>query len=180
MHTHFLVFKESPACTISTFTRLCYNQLSLGFPGGASGKEPTCQCGRLKRHGFNPWFRKTPWRRGWQPTPVLLPRECQGERSLAGYSPWGHRVRHNWVGTLDSGIKCPPQNVSIHRTDSYHTWLHAMCSSGFWGLKSSREEHPCPCGALIPVEGVNAEKQANRSVTGDRVKSMTHATSNKE
>ena len=46
-----------------------------GFPGGASGKEPACQCKRQKRHGFDPWVRKFPWRRAWQPTPVLLPGE---------------------------------------------------------------------------------------------------------
>ena len=38
-----------------------------------------------------------PWRRKWQPTPVLLPGEFQGQRSLAGYSPWGRRVGHDWV-----------------------------------------------------------------------------------
>ena len=32
-----------------------------------------------------------PWRRKWQPTPVFLPRESHGQRSLAGYSPWGHK-----------------------------------------------------------------------------------------
>ena len=31
-----------------------------GFPGGASGKEPTCQCGRHKRQGFDPWVGKIP------------------------------------------------------------------------------------------------------------------------
>ena len=36
---------------------------ALGFPGGASGKEPTCQWRRPKRCGFNPWVRKIPWRR---------------------------------------------------------------------------------------------------------------------
>ena len=35
----------------------------MGFPGGASGKEPACQCRRLKRHGFSPWVGKIPWRR---------------------------------------------------------------------------------------------------------------------
>ena len=39
----------------------------MGFPGGASGKEPSCQCRRYKRHGFDPWVRKIPWRRAWQP-----------------------------------------------------------------------------------------------------------------
>ena len=60
-----------------------------GFLGGASGKEPACQCRRLKRHGFDPWVKKFPWRRAWQPTPVFLSRESHGQRSLAGYSPWG-------------------------------------------------------------------------------------------
>ena len=43
------------------------------------------QCGR---HGFDPWVRKIPWRRKWQPTPVFLPGEFHAQRSLAGYSPW--------------------------------------------------------------------------------------------
>ena len=46
-----------------------------GFPGGASAKEPACQCRRHKRCGFYPWFGKIPRRRAWQPTPVFLPRE---------------------------------------------------------------------------------------------------------
>ena len=49
----------------------CHNP--QGFPGGVVGKEPACQCRRCKRHGFNPWFGKIPWRRNWQPTPVFLP-----------------------------------------------------------------------------------------------------------
>ena len=64
---------------------------SLGFPGSASGKEPTCT------HGFDPWVGKSPWRRAWQPTPVFLPVESPGQRSWAGYSPWGRRVRHDFL-----------------------------------------------------------------------------------
>ena len=41
--------------------------------------------------GFDPWVRKIPWRRNWHPTPVLLPGEPHGGRSLVGYSPWGHK-----------------------------------------------------------------------------------------
>ena len=40
--------------------------------------------------GFDPWVGKIPWRRAWQPTPVFLPGESHGQRSLRGYSPWGH------------------------------------------------------------------------------------------
>ena len=37
------------------------------------------------------WVGKIPWRRKWQPTPVLLPGESHGRRSLVGYSPWGRK-----------------------------------------------------------------------------------------
>ena len=46
------------------------------------------QCGRP---GFDPWVRNIPWRRKWQPTLVLLPGESNGQRTLAGYSPWGSK-----------------------------------------------------------------------------------------
>ena len=62
-----------------------------GLPGGASGKESACQCRRCKRCGFDPWVGKISWRRKWQPTPVFLPGESHGQRSLVGYSLWGHK-----------------------------------------------------------------------------------------
>ena len=46
---------------------------------------------RCKRWRFNPWVGKIPWRRARQPTPVFLPGESHGQRSLAGYSPWSHK-----------------------------------------------------------------------------------------
>ena len=64
---------------------------SLGFPGGAGGKEPTCQCRRLKRCGFDSWVGKIPLRRKWQPTLVFLLGESHRQRSLVGYSPWGRK-----------------------------------------------------------------------------------------
>ena len=62
-----------------------------GFPGGARGEEPTCQCRRPKRRRFVLWVGKIPWRRAGQPTPVFLPGKSHGQRNLAGYSPWGHK-----------------------------------------------------------------------------------------
>ena len=41
--------------------------------------------------GFDPWVGKIPWRRKWQPTPVLLPGKFHGRKSLVGYSPWGRK-----------------------------------------------------------------------------------------
>ena len=57
----------------------------LGIPGGSDGKESACNAGRP---GFDPWVRKIPWRREWLPTPISLPGEFPGQRSLVGYSPW--------------------------------------------------------------------------------------------
>ena len=46
---------------------------------------------RSERCGFHLWVGKIPWRRAWQPTPVFLPGECHGQRSLAGYRPLSHK-----------------------------------------------------------------------------------------
>ena len=62
-----------------------------GPPRWLSSKESACQCSRRRRPGFDPWVRKMPWRRKWQLTPVFLPGESQGQRSLADYSPRGHK-----------------------------------------------------------------------------------------
>ena len=50
-----------------------------------SDKESVCQCRKCKRHRFNPWVRKIPWKRKWQPTPVFLPGKFHGQRSLVAY-----------------------------------------------------------------------------------------------
>ena len=73
--------------------------LKTGFPGDASGKEPAFQCKRPKRLRFDPWVGKIPWRRKWQPTPVLLPEESHGQRTLVGYSPWGRKESETTVLT---------------------------------------------------------------------------------
>ena len=76
--------KDKREASVMKFSS-CLRQVLLSFPAGASDKE----CRRHKRLGFDPWVRKMPWRRAWQPTPVSLPGEPHGQRSLAGYSPWG-------------------------------------------------------------------------------------------
>ena len=78
----------------SIFDKLIFNLLSVqfsGFPAGDSSKEPAWQCRRLKRRRLDPWFRRIPWRRAWQPTPVFLPGESHGQRSFVGYSPLGRK-----------------------------------------------------------------------------------------
>ena len=57
------------------------------IPGDSGGQESA----QFRSTGFDPWVRKIPWRREWQPTPVLLPGEIHGRKSLEGYSPWCHK-----------------------------------------------------------------------------------------
>ena len=57
-----------------------------GFPGGSDGKVSACNVGDL---GSIPGSGRCPWIRKWQPTPVFLSGKFHGQRSLAGYSPWG-------------------------------------------------------------------------------------------
>ena len=54
-------------------------------------KNPSANAGDIMRCGFDPWVGKIPWRRKWQPAPVLLSGESHGQRSLAGYSPQSHK-----------------------------------------------------------------------------------------
>ena len=58
-----------------------------GPPWWLGDKEPACPCRRHKRHAFDPWVGKIPWRRAWQPIPVFLPGASHQQRSLACYSP---------------------------------------------------------------------------------------------
>ena len=87
-----------------------------------SGKESACQCERNKRHGFNPWVGKIPWRRKWQPTPVFLPGESHGQRSLAGYRPWGRKESHNWA----------TEHACMHTHESRGIQLQEMETHGNW------------------------------------------------
>ena len=77
--------------SVSFLKNIKFMSVFWSFPGGARSKETTCQCRIHKRPGFHPWVGKIPCRRAWQPTPVFLPGESHGQRSLAGYSPWSHK-----------------------------------------------------------------------------------------
>ena len=63
----------------------------------------------VQRPGFDPWVGKTPWRRKWLPTLVFLPRESHGQRSLAVYSPWSHKMSDT------------TEWLSLHFTSYIHT-----------------------------------------------------------
>ena len=84
---------------------LIYLSWPISLVNGKGGTDNACQSGRC---GFDPWVGMIPWRRKWQPTPVLLPGKSRGQRSLLGYSPWGHRrVGHHLV--MKQQQQCSPR-----------------------------------------------------------------------
>ena len=120
------------------------------FPGGASGKESACQCSSW---GFNSWVRKTPWRREWQYTPVFLPGQSHGQRSLVGYNPWGCKEWDTTENTYEDGF-IRPQLPDAVKLLSHPATVFALIPSSirrFWividflgrfssGRKSAREK----------------------------------------
>ena len=79
----------------------------MGFPGGASGKEPTCQGGRLRDAVSILAVRKIPWRSAWLHTPVFLPGESPGQRNLVGYSPKSPKESNTTEATEHSTAQAP-------------------------------------------------------------------------
>ena len=128
----------------------------MGFTGGASGKELTCQC-RRQKGWFNPWVGKI-WRRAWQPTPVFLPGESHGQRSLAGYSP---RDCKELDTTERLSTAQTAENYDLTILEAGKSRAKALQG---WVLQASVKEtlwRPClclsPCGgcwpsSLFPIE----------------------------
>ena len=69
-----------------------------GFPGDSVVKNLSADTGN-RRHRFDPWVGKIPWRRAWQPTPLFLPGEPHRQRCLAGSGPQGHTELDTTEGT---------------------------------------------------------------------------------
>ena len=104
----------------------------LGFPAGTGSKEPACQCRRHKRHWFNPWVRKIPWRRAWQPIPTFLPGESQGREAW-----WAtvHGVAKNWMTEVAQHTDIHGRSVFLFVCvfacflKTFHTAFHNGCTN---------------------------------------------------
>ena len=79
--------------------------------------------------GFDPWVGKILWRRAWQPTPVFLPEESHGERSVAGYSPWGRK---------ESDMT---EELTLHYPSKQHWFYKALIFLCLLGPPGSRGWH---------------------------------------
>ena len=116
----------------------CLKQLG-GLPRWCSGKESACQCRRRKRHEFNPWVGKTPWRRAWQPTPFLLPGESPWTEKPSGLQSMEAIVRG--VAELD-----PTERMCVHT----HTHTQLYCNFFERGKKPSLTLNSSVLNSRIP------------------------------
>ena len=111
----------------------------LGFPGSSDGKEYTCNAGDLSSV---PGLGKSPGGGHWQPTPIFLPGEFRGQRSLAGCSPWGRKESDTTerLGTATAlGHSCGTRDPSLVR-GSLVVAHGVSCST--------------VCGILVPQQGI--------------------------
>ena len=116
----------------------------LGLPSWLSGKESTCQCRRHKRRGFDPWVRKIPWRRKWQPTSVFLPGKSHGQRTwratvygvVKSQTQLGEMVtgrKARGLQTEEIGCKCQTFFLSLKQQEErYFPLLHTNLKRGFF------------------------------------------------
>ena len=107
-----VLFKHNPANTV-------WYYLWLGLPRGHSNKESACLCRRHRRHGFDHWVRKIPWRRKWWPSPIFLPGKSHGQRNLVGYSPWAHKELDTTElqNTITHTYACKINPISVHKPE---------------------------------------------------------------
>ena len=99
----------------------------MDFPGGSVVKNPPASAN--KRHWFDPRVGKIPRSRKWQPAPVFLPGKSHGQRSLAGYSPWGRKE-------LDR-----TQRMHAHMRMRTHTHTHTHTHTSGWKMDESNPAH---------------------------------------
>ena len=128
-----------------------------GLPGAACSKEPACQCGRLQRHRVSLWVGKVPRRRNWQPTPVVLPGESRGQRSLEGSQRVSQRVRYDRkrLSTSSSSLSRLPQGPRGKNSPADAGDVGDMGSiPGSGRAPGEGNGHPLQCSCLEnPMDG---------------------------
>ena len=104
-----------------------------GFPGGSDDKQSACKARDLSSI---PGSGRLPWRREWLSTPVILPGKSHGQRSLAGYSSYGHKKSDMTTNTRSITVTAikffiPASSTLMSQSAKYHFWLIIKCICKF-------------------------------------------------
>ena len=110
---------------------------------------------------FDPWVRKIPWRRKWQPTPVFLPGKSHGRRSLVGYSSWGCK-ESNMTYWLNNNHKIYIYVYSLFHKG--HTLLKARGMNLFHAFQFLM--HSMTCSRMTPISTAAATWHSSLYVSG--------------
>ena len=98
---------------------LCYRQC-WGFPAGSSGKESPANAGEPWKTRLDPQIGKILWRRKMQPTPVFLPGQSHGQRSLVGYSSRGHKESDTTERLITPPLE---EQVGVMSQEDFHACM---------------------------------------------------------
>ena len=137
-------------------------------------------CLQCRRCRLDPWVRKILWRRKWQPSPVFLPGESHGQRSLGGYSPWGHkRLEHtlltkqqqsfgyaSWAYQVSLAVKNLPDIAMKHKTCRFDPRVRNIPWRREWQLTP----------VFLPGESHGQRSQAGHSSGGSKESDTTEVT----
>ena len=122
-----------------------------GFPHGSSGKDHTCR--KRKRCWFDPWVRKIPWRRSWQPTSVFVPGESHEQRSLVRSRPWGRKESDTTEATSHGCMDCSLPGSSVHGVLQARILKWVAISFGRGSFQPRDQNHvSCIAGRFFPTE----------------------------
>ena len=113
------------------------------------GKESACQCRRCE---FDPWVRKIPWRRRWQPIPVFLLGESHGQRSLVCYSLWDHK-ESDISYRLNNNMEIRGDHFTLSKGLDHIS--RSVVSDSLQPHESQHARPPCPS----PTPGVHSDSR---------------------
>ena len=127
--------EDGVECRSAHLPYLLFSCSKSHFLSSVQAAWPRCRRGMVVSHsyGFDPWVGKMPWRRAWPPTPVSLPGESQGQRSLAGYSPRGCRESDTTEGlSTEAQESQRTTRWCLHTNSHYVAHVEKWIGSNSW------------------------------------------------
>ena len=134
-HTQFIITDELYGIYVAQSCLIFWslNWVKVWYKGASQVTLVVKNWPANKRYGFDPWVRKIPWRRIWKLTPLFLPGESHGQKSLVSYSPLGCKelctTETTEHSTSDIRISSEPSTTSPYTYVCVHAKALQLCST---------------------------------------------------